>query len=251
MDEKKKISGEEFIEAVCAKVRFTPARERIADELRGHLEDRAAMLEEHGVPPEDAAQRAAASMGDPAEIGAALDQEHSPFWGWAAMVSGILCAVILVFAVLAAGISIIFRQNVLLQTLSQQETLFYTERSWTMPWTGERQEEIPLGELHETEDSWIWVDRAQVSAGGDLLTVTLHYRTWHTNPLMPGANDIWCWRVRDGDAVLAERDSRWEAFEQAAANGAPPEVLTFDFVSAAGGRAFAVLVPIGPGGEPS
>ena len=85
MDEKAKMSGEEFIEAVCAKVRFTPARERIADELRGHLEDRAAMLEEHGVPPEDAAQRAAASMGDPAEIGAALDREHSPLWGWMAV----------------------------------------------------------------------------------------------------------------------------------------------------------------------
>ena len=85
MDEKAKMSGEEFIEAVCAKVRFAPARKQIADELRAHLEDRAAMLEEHGFPPEDAAARAAASMGDPAEIGAALDQEHSPLWGWAAV----------------------------------------------------------------------------------------------------------------------------------------------------------------------
>ena len=76
---------EEFIDSVCAKVRFTPARKQIADELRAHLEDRAAMLEAHGVTPEDAAARAVASMGDPEEIGAALDREHSPFWGWMAI----------------------------------------------------------------------------------------------------------------------------------------------------------------------
>ena len=85
MDEKKKISGEEFIEAVCTKVRFKPAREQIAAELRAHLEDRTAMLEEHGFPPGDAAARAAASMGDPEEIGTALDKEHSPLWGWMAV----------------------------------------------------------------------------------------------------------------------------------------------------------------------
>ena len=88
MDEKKKISGEEFIAAVCEKVRFKPAREKIAEELRAHIEDRAAMLMEHGVAPENAAARAAASMGDPAEIGAALDREHSSFWGWTAELAG-------------------------------------------------------------------------------------------------------------------------------------------------------------------
>ena len=83
--EKEKTPGGEFIAAVCAKVRFTPAREKIAEELRAHLEDRAAMLTEHGVSPEDAAARAVAAMGDPEEIGAALDREHSPFWGWMAI----------------------------------------------------------------------------------------------------------------------------------------------------------------------
>ena len=45
---------EEFIEAVCAQVRFSPARKQIAAELQAHIEDRAAMLEAHGVVPEDA-----------------------------------------------------------------------------------------------------------------------------------------------------------------------------------------------------
>ena len=83
--EKQKSPGGEFIDAVCAKVRFKPARKQIAAELRAHLEDRAAMLTEHGVAPEDAAVRAVAAMGDPEEIGAALDKEHSPFWGWMAV----------------------------------------------------------------------------------------------------------------------------------------------------------------------
>ena len=44
-------SREEFIEAVCAQVRFTPARKQIADELRGHLEDRAEALMARGLTP--------------------------------------------------------------------------------------------------------------------------------------------------------------------------------------------------------
>ena len=56
--EEKKSPGGEFIDAVCAKVRFKPARQQIAQELQAHLEDRAAMLEAHGVTPEDAAARA-------------------------------------------------------------------------------------------------------------------------------------------------------------------------------------------------
>ena len=85
MDEKKKISGEEFIAAVCEKVHFKPARKQIADELRGHLEDRAEALMARGLTPRDAVAQAARSMGDPEEIGTALDKEHSPLWGWAAV----------------------------------------------------------------------------------------------------------------------------------------------------------------------
>ena len=39
-----------FIDAVCAQVRFTPARAKIAEELTVHLEDRAEMLAARGVP---------------------------------------------------------------------------------------------------------------------------------------------------------------------------------------------------------
>ena len=102
---------EEFIEAVCAQVRFSPARKQIADELRAHLEDRAAMLTEHGVPPGDAAARAAASMGDPAEIGAALDKEHSSFWGWTAELAGVFIGLVIALFLLFGWLGIFFLQE--------------------------------------------------------------------------------------------------------------------------------------------
>ena len=90
MDEKRKAPGEEFIAAVCEKVHFKPARKQIADELRGHLEDRAEALMARGLTPRDAVAQAARSMGDPEEIGTALDKEHSPLWGWSAELTGVL-----------------------------------------------------------------------------------------------------------------------------------------------------------------
>lgn len=57
--------------------------EDIREELRAHLEDRAEALEETGLSPAEAEERALAAMGDPAEIGAALNAQLSPFWLWA------------------------------------------------------------------------------------------------------------------------------------------------------------------------
>ncbi len=90
-----------FIDAVCAQVRFTPARAKIAEELTAHLEDRAEMLAAHGVPLAEAEERAAAAMGDPVEIGRGLDREHPPFWGWAAELSGMLIGAVLMLFVLS------------------------------------------------------------------------------------------------------------------------------------------------------
>ena len=102
---------EEFIDSVCAKVRFTPARKQIAAELQAHIEDRAAMLEAHGVAPEDAAARAVASMGDPEEIGAALDREHSPFWGWTAELAGVFIGLTIALFLLFGWLGVFFLQE--------------------------------------------------------------------------------------------------------------------------------------------
>jgi hypothetical protein len=234
-----------FVDAVCEKVRFTPARKEIAAELRAHLEDRAEMLTEHGVPPEDAARRAVEAMGNPAEIGAALDKEHDPFWGWTMLVSGVVCMVILFFW----GIMLLGGGAV--PELYSNETLFYSDWNWTSPSSEVRQEEIPLGVLHKTEDSWIWLERAQVTVSSDGLQVYLWYKTWFKNPLMPVQSDIWCAQIRGGDQVLAQRDSRWVEFTRSSRESTPPECLSLDFVSAAGEPAFTVSVPLGAGGEMS
>ena len=72
---------ETFCAAVCAKVRWPFARWDITQELTDHLRDHAASLEEKGLSPEEAQSQAVAAMGDPAELGRALDRVHSPLWG--------------------------------------------------------------------------------------------------------------------------------------------------------------------------
>ena len=72
---------ETFCAAVCAKVRWPFARWDITQELTGHLQDHAASLEEKGLSPEEAQSQAVAAMGDPAELGRALNRVHSPLWG--------------------------------------------------------------------------------------------------------------------------------------------------------------------------
>ena len=72
----------DFCNAVCAQVRFRPDRAAIQAELLDHLQDHADALKERGVPILDAREEAVAAMGDPVELGKALDKLHSPLAGW-------------------------------------------------------------------------------------------------------------------------------------------------------------------------
>ena len=72
----------DFCNAVCAQVRFRPDRAAIQTELLDHLQDHADALKERGVPILDAREEAVAAMGDPVELGKALDKLHSPLAGW-------------------------------------------------------------------------------------------------------------------------------------------------------------------------
>ena len=248
MDEKKKLSGEEFIEAVCAKVRFAPAREQIAEELRAHLEDRAAMLEEHGVPPEDAAARAAAPMGDPAEIGAALDREHSPLWGWAAVWTDV--ARYLALAALALGVGLVLMSAEPEPALFRTGEIVYDEFRWTEAGPEEyRQETIPLQIPFETEDSCGTVQSAELRRGARWMEVTVRYEERAKDFFQPVVHDVWCRQIRGADgAVLAARDSRWAELENQPVEGPPPETLYLDLVTARGTE-FTVEVPLEAGGE--
>lgn len=79
---KSRLTIEQFCGKVCAYVRFRPDHAAITAELTAHLEDHASALEEHGVPADEAAAWAVAAMGDPEEVGRALNKSHSPLLGW-------------------------------------------------------------------------------------------------------------------------------------------------------------------------
>lgn len=69
-------------ERVVEQVRFKPDRKDIAAELTAHYEDHVRDLERLDYPWQLAGERALAAMGDPEQIGKALDQVHKPWLGW-------------------------------------------------------------------------------------------------------------------------------------------------------------------------
>ena len=89
----------DYCAAVCARVRWPFARWGITRELTAHLEDHAAALEARGLSPQEARVRAVAAMGDPDEVGRALNRVHSPLWGLTFLVLRllILCLAFTVF----------------------------------------------------------------------------------------------------------------------------------------------------------
>ena len=63
-----------FCAQVCSAIRWKPARKLAQAELTAHLEDHAQALAAKGLAPDLAAERAVAAMGDPYELGHALDK---------------------------------------------------------------------------------------------------------------------------------------------------------------------------------
>lgn len=72
----------DYCAQVCARVRFRPARAAIAQELAGHIEDRQEVLLSRGLSEAEAEAQAVEAMGDPAELGEALDRAHPCVWSY-------------------------------------------------------------------------------------------------------------------------------------------------------------------------
>ena len=69
--------SEAFLDTVCAQVRWPYCRSKIRRELAAHLEDRICYLTaQRGYAYEDAEEEAVRNMGDPVEIGRALNDQH-------------------------------------------------------------------------------------------------------------------------------------------------------------------------------
>lgn len=71
-----------WCDAVTDQVRFRPDRRAIAAELTAHYQDHVQDLERVGYDWKLAQRRALAAMGDPEEVGRALDRVHKPWLGW-------------------------------------------------------------------------------------------------------------------------------------------------------------------------
>lgn len=80
--EKENICVEEFLGVVKEQIRCRQAREPVARELEAHLLDQAADYEQEGLEKEDAVKKAVREMGDPVEIGAAMNRIHRPKMSW-------------------------------------------------------------------------------------------------------------------------------------------------------------------------
>lgn len=93
----------DYCAAVCRFVRFSPDHAAITAELTAHLEDAVEAREGRGVPHAQAVVQAVDAMGDPAEVGKALDTLHSPLLGWVQIWvrrTLVLCAVLMLLPAL-------------------------------------------------------------------------------------------------------------------------------------------------------
>lgn len=70
--------SKEYIELVTGQMRCKKARDMVARELSDHIEDQTETYLEFGLPREDAVARAVEQMGDPVEVGTAMDRIHRP-----------------------------------------------------------------------------------------------------------------------------------------------------------------------------
>lgn len=73
---------EEFIRTITEQIRYVKVREGVARELSDHISDQAQAYEAAGEAPQKALERAVREMGDPVEIGVALDRVHRPQAEW-------------------------------------------------------------------------------------------------------------------------------------------------------------------------
>ena len=93
---------DKWLDKATAAIRFGPDRRAVRSELSAHLEDKALDFQRifPDLTQEEAQDRAASEMGDPAEIGKELARLHKPLLGYAWLASKVLLGVVIGAAVL-------------------------------------------------------------------------------------------------------------------------------------------------------
>ena len=83
----------DYLAAVGAQVRWRRARKPLLRELSDHIADQAADYRAQGLEGEAALTRAVDEMGDPEEVGRALDRLHRPKNRWGIALAALLLAI--------------------------------------------------------------------------------------------------------------------------------------------------------------
>lgn len=73
---------EEFLNTVCAGVRFQDAHQEIRREILSHIEEKVEELTARGLDERDAVKQALAQMGDASDLGKRLNEVHKPRTEW-------------------------------------------------------------------------------------------------------------------------------------------------------------------------
>ena len=96
-EQEKRAPAEGWLDKATAGIRFGPDRREVRAELTAHLEDKALDFQRifPGLTEDEAKERAAAEMGDPAEIGKELTKVHRPWLGYAWLASKVLLGFVL------------------------------------------------------------------------------------------------------------------------------------------------------------
>ena len=71
-----------WCESAVSGIRYKPDRSKVYDELRAHLEDRCAAMQDAGVPEAEAVKRTLTAMGSAEEVAEQMEKIHRPFWGY-------------------------------------------------------------------------------------------------------------------------------------------------------------------------
>ena len=76
----------EYIKKVCNQIRWKRVRPVVARELENHIDDQIQSYLSSGMEPDEATGKALIQMGDPLEIGSALDRTHRPKPEWSMLI---------------------------------------------------------------------------------------------------------------------------------------------------------------------
>lgn len=137
MDEKFQV----WCQTVTDRVRFKPDRYDIAEELKAHYQDHVKDLMRLGYDVELAEERALGAMGDPVEIGLAMDRAHKPWLGWLWQATRAMILVLLI----AIAVALIKSDG----TVNDAWLRWQNQLTWTEPASG--------ADRVETEHATLWL----------------------------------------------------------------------------------------------